>query len=84
MNGKNIAGDKSHPQSQAIYLKLEEMTEDLILAGYLPNTLEVFLDIAEEEKENAVNQHSEKLTIAFGLMSSGLGSWYSDQNSEKP
>ncbi|KAL3528890.1 hypothetical protein ACH5RR_008212 [Cinchona calisaya] len=68
-----VSGDKSHPQCQAIYLKLEEMTEDLKLAGYLPNTSEVFLDIGEEEKENAVNRHSEKLAIAFGLMSSSPG-----------
>lgn len=76
MNGsvhEFVAGDNSHPQSQAIYLKLEEMTEDLKLAGYLPNTSEVFLDIGEEEKENAVNRHSEKLAMAFGLMSSGPG-----------
>ncbi|XP_027124873.2 putative pentatricopeptide repeat-containing protein At3g15930 [Coffea arabica] len=74
MNGgvhEFVAGDTSHPQSQEIYLKLEEMTENLKLAGYLPDTSEVFLDISEKEKEKAVSRHSEKLAIAFGLLSSG-------------
>ncbi|KAJ6327685.1 hypothetical protein OIU78_014530 [Salix suchowensis] len=49
------------------------MTSDLRIAGYSPNTSEVFLDIAEEDKENAVYRHSEKLAIAFGLINSGPG-----------
>ncbi|KAA8541938.1 hypothetical protein F0562_023090 [Nyssa sinensis] len=74
MNGvvhEFVAGDLSHPQSEEIYSKLEEMTEDLKFAGYLPDTSEVFLDIGEEEKETALNRHSEKLAIAFALISSG-------------
>lgn len=71
MNGtvhEFVAGDQSHPQSKEIYSKLEEMMEDLKLAGYLCNTSEQSLDIGEEEKENALNRHSEKLAIAFGLI----------------
>uniref|UniRef100_A0A2P2IRD5 DYW domain-containing protein n=1 Tax=Rhizophora mucronata TaxID=61149 RepID=A0A2P2IRD5_RHIMU len=66
-----VAGDQSHPQSKQIYRKLEEMMSDLKCAGYSPNTSEVFLDIAEEDKESAVYRHSEKLAMAFGLISSG-------------
>ncbi|KAF7134430.1 hypothetical protein RHSIM_Rhsim08G0211700 [Rhododendron simsii] len=73
MNGivhEFVAGDQSHPQSEEIYSKLEEIMEDLKFAGYLCNTSELSLDIGEEEKENALNWHSEKLAIAFGLISS--------------
>jgi pentatricopeptide repeat protein len=76
MNGivhEFVAGDQSHPQTKEIYGKLNKMTSDLKIAGYSPNTSEVFLDIAEEDKENAVYRHSEKLAIAFGLINSGPG-----------
>ncbi|XP_057969255.1 putative pentatricopeptide repeat-containing protein At3g15930 [Malania oleifera] len=76
MNGfvhEFVAGDQSHPQSKEIYFKLEEITNDLKFSGYMPDTSEVFLDIGEEEKENALYQHSEKLAIAFGLINSGPG-----------
>lgn len=68
-----VAGDGSHPQSKNIYFKLDEMIKDLKSAGYAPDTSEVFLDIGEESKERAVYRHSEKLAIAFGLISSGPG-----------
>ncbi|KAL9350890.1 hypothetical protein Peur_058145 [Populus x canadensis] len=76
MNGivhEFVAGDQSHPQTKEIYGKLNKMTSDLKIAGYSPHTSEVFLDIAEEDKENAVYRHSEKLAIAFGLINSGPG-----------
>ena len=38
-----VAGDHSHPQSEEIYSKLDEMIEDLKISRYLPNTLEVSL-----------------------------------------
>ncbi|CAN6442049.1 unnamed protein product [Victoria cruziana] len=65
-----VAGDGSHPQSKAIYSKLDEMAGELKLAGYVPNTSEVLLDLGEEEKEDALHRHSEKLALAFGLISS--------------
>ncbi|KAK7389511.1 hypothetical protein VNO78_24619 [Psophocarpus tetragonolobus] len=68
-----VAGDQSHPQSKEIYAKLENMKLDLIKAGYSPDTSEVFLDLGEEDKETALYQHSEKLAIAYALISSGPG-----------
>ncbi|CAL8133017.1 unnamed protein product [Prunus armeniaca] len=44
-----VAGDRSHPQSEKIYSKLDEMIKDLKFAGYSPDTSEVFLDIGEED-----------------------------------
>ncbi|KAG2379749.1 putative pentatricopeptide repeat-containing protein [Vigna angularis] len=68
-----VAGDQSHPQSKNIYAKLENMMQDLIKAGYSPDTSEVFLDLGEEDKETALYRHSEKLAIAYALISSGPG-----------
>ncbi|KAK7381567.1 hypothetical protein VNO80_00112 [Phaseolus coccineus] len=68
-----VAGDQSHPQSKDIYAKLENMMQDLIKAGYSPDTSEVFLDLGEEDKETALYRHSEKLAIAYALISSGPG-----------
>lgn len=76
MNGvvhEFVAGDQSHPQSREIYSKLEEMKRDLKLVGYSPDTSEVFLDIGEDDKESTLYRHSEKLAMAFGLISSKPG-----------
>ncbi|KAF9607496.1 hypothetical protein IFM89_036446 [Coptis chinensis] len=37
--------------------------------GYMPNTEWVLHNIEEEEKEDALGSHSEKLALAFGLIS---------------
>lgn len=64
-----IVGDKSHPRYDEIELKLEEIYSHLRLAGYVANTNPVLFDIEEEEKEDALVKHSEKVAIAFGLIS---------------
>ncbi|KAK3437072.1 hypothetical protein EUGRSUZ_C01762, partial [Eucalyptus grandis] len=63
-----VAGDKSHDQYKEIYEMLDEMGREIKKAGYLPSTSEVLLDINEEDKEDALNRHSEKLAIAFALL----------------
>ena len=61
-------GDRSHPQTAAIYAKLEKLMAKMREAGYQPETLTALHDVEEEEKEFMVNVHSEKLAIAFGLI----------------
>ncbi|XP_068647657.1 putative pentatricopeptide repeat-containing protein At3g15930 [Aristolochia californica] len=76
MNGmvhEFVAGDRSHPRSDEIYSKLDEMSKEMKLAGYVPDKEEVLIDIGEEEKENAIYCHSEKLAVAFGLIESKPG-----------
>ncbi|KAL5731686.1 hypothetical protein ACHQM5_004391 [Ranunculus cassubicifolius] len=63
-----VMGDKSHPQSKEIYEMLEEVMKRLYHFGYAPRTLNVLADIEEEEKENALSYHSEKIAIAFALV----------------
>ncbi|KAJ6827978.1 putative pentatricopeptide repeat-containing protein [Iris pallida] len=62
-------GDKSHPMSKQIYLKLDELGKQLKEKGYMPTTEVVLFDIEEEEKEHSLGHHSEKLAIAFALVS---------------
>ncbi|XP_030538659.1 putative pentatricopeptide repeat-containing protein At3g08820 [Rhodamnia argentea] len=66
-----LVGDESHPMSTEIYTKLEELTKELKAAGYIPTTEFVLFDIEEEEKEHSLGWHSEKLAVAFGLISTG-------------
>ncbi|TYH37296.1 hypothetical protein ES332_D12G029900v1 [Gossypium tomentosum] len=63
-----LSGDLSHPQSKEIYNLLEALPEKIKAAGYIPNTSFVLHDISEEEKEQNLIIHSEKLAIAFGLL----------------
>ncbi|MQL94041.1 hypothetical protein Taro_026695 [Colocasia esculenta] len=64
-----FVGDKSHPRYGEIEVMLGEMARRLRVAGYVAKTNQVLFDIEEEEKEDALCWHSEKLAIAFGLIS---------------
>ncbi|PIA56953.1 hypothetical protein AQUCO_00700958v1 [Aquilegia coerulea] len=66
-----VVEDDSHPRAQEINLMLEETTTKLRMAGYKPDTTHVLLNIDEEDKEGALYYHSEKIAIAFGLISTG-------------
>ncbi|XP_074583449.1 putative pentatricopeptide repeat-containing protein At5g40405 [Curcuma longa] len=63
-----FVGGKSHPRYKEIALMLQEISRKLRLAGYTAKTNEVMFNIEEEEKEDALRLHSEKLAIAFGLI----------------
>ncbi|CAL5078306.1 unnamed protein product [Urochloa decumbens] len=65
-----VMGDRSHPESEQIYKILAEIAERLRREGYIPRTSNVLADIEEEEKETALNYHSERLAIAFALLKS--------------
>lgn len=71
VNGKVhefFVGAKSHPRYEEIEMMLAEMSQRLRIQGYVANTKEVLFDIEEEEKEGAISLHSEKLALAFGLI----------------
>lgn len=61
--------DTSHPQVQEIYEKLDEMALKIKGLGYVPDTDFVLHELEEEQKEQYVFQHSEKIAVAFGLIS---------------
>lgn len=64
-----VVDDKSHPQADLIYDKLEDLIKRIKEEGYTPDTDFTLLDVEEEEKERALYYHSEKLAIAYGLIS---------------
>ena len=66
-------GDKSHPKSVEIDLYLKELTLEMKLRGYVPDTAAVLHDMDNEEKEYNLAHHSEKLAIAFALMNTPAG-----------
>ncbi|CAI0545462.1 unnamed protein product [Linum tenue] len=66
-------GDRTHPQSEEIYAKLVEVTKRLRLEGHVAHTGHVYADIEEEEKENALVHHSEKIAVALMLVCSPPG-----------
>ncbi|CAI9290483.1 unnamed protein product [Lactuca saligna] len=66
-----VAGDCGHDLSDEIHLKLNEIVKSAREHGYMPETEWVLHNIEEEEKEDALGSHSEKLALAFALICSG-------------
>ena len=66
-----VGGDQSHPRSPDIYQELDNIMIDIKKLGYQADTSFVLQDLEEEEKEKALLYHSEKLAIAFGILSLG-------------
>ncbi|XVE48426.1 hypothetical protein DITRI_Ditri01bG0001500 [Diplodiscus trichospermus] len=65
---KFVACDASHPQSGQLHGLLETLLEKMRKEGYVPDTSCVLHNVDEEEKETLLCGHSEKLTIAFGIL----------------
>lgn len=64
-----IVGDRSHFMSKEIYEKLDELMDLVGKEGYVP-VLEIDLhNVKRSEKEVLLSYHSEKLAVAFGLIS---------------
>jgi len=68
-----VVEDDRNLRAGEIKSMLEEMADKLSAAGYVSDTRGVLLNIEEEEKENAVFHHSEKIALAFGLISTKPG-----------
>ncbi|KAH1190858.1 Pentatricopeptide repeat-containing protein [Glycine max] len=64
-----LTGDKAHPFSKEIHLKIGEINRRLQEYGHKPRTSEVLFDV-EEDKEDFLSYHSERLAIAFALIAS--------------
>ena len=64
----HVEDDIRHQKPEKIRSMLQEMSRNLRLVGYKPNTTQVLTNIEEEDKESFLNYHSEKMAIAFGLI----------------
>ncbi|XP_027367517.1 pentatricopeptide repeat-containing protein At4g21065-like [Abrus precatorius] len=58
-----------HPNIQEIHLKLEELGQKLRSVGYVPQVEQVLHNVPDREKKEHLNHHSEKLALAFALIS---------------
>ncbi|XP_027086745.1 pentatricopeptide repeat-containing protein At2g03880, mitochondrial-like [Coffea arabica] len=68
-----ILGDKSHPQIIAIRRELKQIIHRLKEMGYVPDANFVLQDLEEEQMEDSLLYHSEKLAMAFGIMALSSG-----------
>ncbi|XP_068667974.1 pentatricopeptide repeat-containing protein At5g50390, chloroplastic [Aristolochia californica] len=62
-------GETSHPLREGIYRTLNELMKDIQKYGYVPDKTRSLLPDVEEPEEQMATYHSEKLAIAFGLIS---------------
>lgn len=67
-------GDKSHPRSDEIYKELEILERRLMEAGFVSDTESALHDLDAEDKQVSLCNHSERLAIAYGLISTPPGS----------
>ncbi|XP_059649584.1 pentatricopeptide repeat-containing protein At4g14850 [Cornus florida] len=62
------AKDTSHDRNSEIQAMLSKLRREMKAAGYVPDTNFALYDLEEEEKETEVWYHSEKIALAFGLI----------------
>ncbi|KAF7827539.1 pentatricopeptide repeat-containing protein [Senna tora] len=68
-----FVGDRSHSQSQQIYEILADLIQRIKVIGYVPQTSFVLHDVDDEEKGDLLFEHSEKLALAYGILTSPPG-----------
>lgn len=69
-----LSGDRSHPLTEQIYQKLDWLGVKLRELGYVSDQQFALHDVENEQKEEMLSYHSERLAIAFGLLSTVEGS----------
>ncbi|PON59705.1 DYW domain containing protein [Parasponia andersonii] len=69
-----FAGDDSHPNWSEISRFLDKLRLEVEASGYVPDTSCVLRDVDEPMKIKLLWGHSERLAIAFGLLSTPVGS----------
>lgn len=69
-----LSGDSSHPMTKEIYAKLDSLNGKLKDFGYVSDKRFALHDVEDEQKEVMLSHHSERLAIAFGLLSTVEGS----------
>ncbi|KAJ7549626.1 hypothetical protein O6H91_07G060800 [Diphasiastrum complanatum] len=68
-----VVGDKEHPRLSEILAELNRLFKEMQAAGYVPHRRLILHDIEEEGRDHSLTYHSEKLAIAFGLISTSPG-----------
>ncbi|KAK4285080.1 hypothetical protein QN277_001824 [Acacia crassicarpa] len=78
VQGKNgttsfFVGDRSHSQSQQIFELLSDLIQRIKVLGYVPQTSFALHDVDDEEKGDLLFEHSEKLALSYGILTSPPG-----------
>ncbi|KAG9451770.1 hypothetical protein H6P81_004674 [Aristolochia fimbriata] len=68
------AGELMHPMKDEILRLLEEIMEKMKERGYVPDTSSVLHDLEQQEKQEQLFLHSERLAVALGLLKATPGS----------
>ncbi|KAK2994617.1 hypothetical protein RJ640_025671 [Escallonia rubra] len=63
-----VSDDNSHPESNQIHEKVKELLDKIKPLGYVPDIASVLHDVEEEQKEEYLGHHSEKLAIAYTIL----------------
>ncbi|KAH6784047.1 Tetratricopeptide repeat superfamily protein [Perilla frutescens var. hirtella] len=66
---KFYVGDTKHPEARNIYEELDKLAVKIKEMGYVPDRNFVLHEVEEEQKEQYLFQHSEKIALAYGLIS---------------
>ncbi|KAL5547156.1 hypothetical protein UlMin_006843 [Ulmus minor] len=64
-----FVGDQLHPFADKIYRFLDDLNKQAIEIGYVQERYSLLNDVEQELRDPTVHIHSEKLAIAFGLLS---------------
>lgn len=67
------AGDLSHLERDAVLKILEKLIQRTKRDGYIHTKELVLMDVSDEEKEENLNYHSEKLALAYGILKTSPG-----------
>ncbi len=71
---KFVSSDNSHPNIKETHEELQLLIEEMMKAGYEPDTSWITRDIvSEEEKKELLCRHSEKLAITWAIMNTETG-----------
>ncbi|TXG51735.1 hypothetical protein EZV62_024259 [Acer yangbiense] len=68
-----VVDDVTHPRKDEIYEMLDEINQQLKIAGYVAEITSELHNLTCEEKEHVLSYHSEKLAIAFGILATPPG-----------
>ncbi|KAF3522369.1 hypothetical protein F2Q69_00048507 [Brassica cretica] len=63
-----LSEDNQHAEIVLIYAKVKEVLAKIRPLGYAPDVAGAYHDVDEEQRENNLSYHSEKLAVAYGLM----------------
>ncbi|KAM5575100.1 pentatricopeptide repeat-containing protein [Rosa sericea] len=68
-----FVGDRTHPQSEKIYEILADLIKRIKGMGYVPETSFALHDVDDEEKGDLLFEHSEKLALAYAILTTPPG-----------